>query len=513
MSPTPRWVEAPAWIAATFHVAAMVVLDRALLGADVVAGALVPRLSVPTQLAHHRLYAFALAILVIVVLRVLRWPRPPWWSVPVALAGVGLGWLAVLEALLGLGEVYALGLLAVVAGGAVHLVGALAALTREGPARRALVGVLVLAASTLVTLTAAEGVFRLLLPPQIYEIVPDDWRGGEAFVRGDDGRLIGRPGFSGRYKHPEFPGVRVELNELGFRDDRSESIPPREDEDVVLVLGDSFAFGCGVELEQTFQEQVEAMAGLRMVCAALPGYGQFQQLELLHGLIDEMRPRVVVVALYEGNDLNDNMRAGAISLGLIRRPAIEPPLLRRPGLGTFFLDKVRKPTYWLGSSSAAQSIRPRIEPWLVEVGLLPKQVPTNQMLNWMLSRTPTQEVAMGQEWTTQLLGRIRDLAAGRSAVTVVLMIPAVIQASPSRFAEFVDARGGPADRYDRVGFHERFVTALLDRGFAVVDPLARITAEAEAGRESYYREGHWNARGHQIAAELLMEELRKHFEP
>jgi hypothetical protein len=54
----------------------------------------------------------------------------------------------------------------------------------------------------------------------------------------------------------------------------------------------------------------------------------------------------------------------------------------------------------------------------------------------------------------------------------------------------------------------RFVAELRAEGFTVVDPLPALEQAERDGHGGYFREGHWNAKGHQIGADALFEPVR-----
>lgn len=90
----------------------------------------------------------------------------------------------------------------------------------------------------------------------------------------------------------------------GFRVGEAPAGEPRCN---ALWLGDSFAFGHGVEYEQSIAGQVAAaVPGLRVVNAAVPGYGPVQYRQVLESLLDAGRKfDYVYVLSYVGNDFHD----------------------------------------------------------------------------------------------------------------------------------------------------------------------------------------------------------------
>lgn len=462
-------------------------------------------------------YAGAAALL---PARLVGWPPV---SFAMALGGGSLAALSLLDLLLAHGDVYARGVL-----GAACVAALLSLLTfialrarpTQGRATRVVQGVLVLTTATTGALTLVESGFRARFPLLVYEIVPDDRSLGEAFEQTQDGQLVGRPGFRGEYRHPEFPGVRIDLNAWGLRDGLDEAVPPSADALRVLVLGDSFAFGCGVPLEATFQELLEGRAGepgarpLSVTCVAMPGNGQFHELHDLERFASRVTPAIVVVAFYMGNDFADNLGwewRAAREQGLIPAAALKPAISNTGPRLPRLLTGLLRPPFWLGGCSTVAVLLPRLEQTLVRHGLTQRFVPMNGFLaDCMKKDPPLMTAQLGRSRTLLVCDTLRDRCLELGARPVMLLIPAAIQASPPRFGDFAATRD-PADAatYDRRAFHDDFARRLRDRGWHIADPIDALEAEENAGRPCYHREGHWNERGHQVAAEVLARSLRQ----
>jgi lysophospholipase L1-like esterase len=177
--------------------------------------------------------------------------------------------------------------------------------------RRIAVRLLLTAAATAATLVVAEGVVRAVRDPRTLErqeqraIFPTYYplAEGGMFTRDSDERLRYRltPGFD-----MTLDGDRYRVSSPGFRGSEIRAQTGRPPSRIV-VLGDSFAFGLGVDEDETFPAQLEtllaASAGqpVEILNLGVPGYHTGQELAWREraGL---PRAPALVVLLYYGND-------------------------------------------------------------------------------------------------------------------------------------------------------------------------------------------------------------------
>src|SRR5207302_2756194 len=85
----------------------------------------------------------------------------------------------------------------------------------------------------------------------------------------------------------------------------------------IVVLGDSIVFGGQVPEEKRITEQLEMLlhkdgrSNIRVVNAATPGWGTFNEAGYLRANSSWLQPDLVVCAVYIGNDIEENVLATA----------------------------------------------------------------------------------------------------------------------------------------------------------------------------------------------------------
>jgi hypothetical protein len=103
--------------------------------------------------------------------------------------------------------------------------------------------------------------------------------------------------------------IDIAINSQGFRDDEDSLQKPD-----VLLLGDSYAFGCGVNHAERMDHFIENQLNAGVLTAGVPGYGTLQEMRLFRRWTTQHpgQTRAAVFVFYAGNDLTDNMGYGGI---------------------------------------------------------------------------------------------------------------------------------------------------------------------------------------------------------
>lgn len=90
-----------------------------------------------------------------------------------------------------------------------------------------------------------------------------------------------------------------QINSMGLRDDEESLTAPD-----IIVLGDSYAMGWGVESNETFSALIEHELKVRVLNAAISSYGTVREMELLRKL-DISRVNFLILQ-YCNNDIKEN---------------------------------------------------------------------------------------------------------------------------------------------------------------------------------------------------------------
>mgnify|MGYP001809802727 CR=1 FL=1 len=329
-----------------------------------------------------------------------------------------------------------------------------------GRKRRGVLSALAVLAGLVVGIGLAEGLTRLLLPAF-------DPSGRFEFTYPVGSLLLGKPGTEARQiKNTGDYDVAVRINSHGLRDANDVATAGSDD---ILVVGDSFTWGWGVEAQDRFSDQLQILTGRRTFNLSTPtdidGYAAL----LAYARSLGSRAGRIVIAICMENDLY--LYGGA-------QPN-EPP----PGGGAL--------KDWLANHSALYLLAVTTiqqTPWLREIAVQADLI------------VPNLEGIAKNDYDPAIIDssadRLRDIAE-RYRTLVVLI--------PSR-ALWV---GTPRSRAIEERVHTAFVVALQRRGIDVLDLQPVLEAQLAPLAYHFANDGHWNVRGHALAAHAISQHLAR----
>jgi hypothetical protein len=276
----------------------------------------------------------------------------------------------------------------------------------------------------------------------------------------------------------------------------------------IVVLGDSFTFGFGVDHPQTYVKRLERRLQERyrprpieVVNGGVNGYGTAHQYFLLERKLLRYEPDLVLV----GFVANDTIENGTYET---QRYAIDERGYLTDVTAGAAADERWQGTLpipfksWLRRHSHAYYLAiNRYHTLKVALGLLPGNVESRQL--GLYTATMSAEVAGWWERTRYWLGKLQGVLEERRTPLLVVFIPANFQVDPAkwngarRFYRLSDAEAA----LDRP--QEELRAICRDAGVGYLDLLPALRAREHPDRPLYYHEGHWTAEGHRVAAELI----------
>jgi len=300
-----------------------------------------------------------------------------------------------------------------------------------------------------------------------------------------------RPEVSVPYGEPEF-STTVTHNQFGYRTHPISRVPSA-DRVRVLVLGDSFTYGVGVEDDETFSARLEGLAPeIEAINTGVNGYGSAQELLLLRDEGIDLAPDVVIVTFFwndVGNNLRENAARFRLEDGVLRYPDPQPELAA--------VSSAPPPSHreWLRYSYTYRFVSDRAKMlgfWLKVVFGIPLE--------------ETDFVDDGQReqaWDLEfaILREMRRLSQEAGAEFLLVVIPDQVQLDTD-----VEVLGLEPSDYE---VQERLEAFARSEGMPMLDliPALRAAAERNPGPLYYRRDRHLRPPGHVVMARAILAEL------
>ena len=290
----------------------------------------------------------------------------------------------------------------------------------------------------------------------------------------------GIPGFDGYFSqnNGDFR-VRLQINDFGYRNTK----PIEKSEGSVWFVGDSMAFGWGVEQNEMYSSLVENMINFPTFNIASPGTDVCGYQALLARTLKHASPRAIIVGLILENDLADYnclSKKGQTSSEVV--PTIfDRNLLNIKGLKVFLIQNSALYNFLAVSLKRVRFINEM----LIQFGLVAQghtYRPANIVAGFdrVINKTATELINLKSQVST-------------NTPFAVLIAPARFEIK-DRDSAFQDVR-------------EKMVYALAERNISVIDPIKEFL-DAGFKKTHFAHDGHWSALGHKIAAQVTADWLR-----
>jgi len=257
------------------------------------------------------------------------------------------------------------------------------------------------------------------------------------------------------FSNPEF-STQFVVNRIGVRDNQRSLEQPE-----IVVAGDSYAMGWGVQQDESFPELIEHRTGRRVLNAAVSSYGTVREGRMLDR-VDLSRTTTLIVQ-YAPNDFNENDE-------FLKRGNQYMPSSREEWLAAI-AEQRRRGRYWPFRMvyDSVVWIKRGITGW-PQGGFEPTHFPAD---------------AAAERFLNALMHASRkDLSGLRIIVLDIDEDPAFIRA------------------LDRLRQSETYPAYI--RGMRVVDLSGRLTPDLH-----YVLDDHFNARGHAAIADAIIDAIGK----
>jgi hypothetical protein len=320
------------------------------------------------------------------------------------------------------------------------------------------------------------------------------------------------------------PGVvrRVRLDDMGFCNPEPDAYERGAFE--VAVLGDSYVSCTTVRAEEAWPAVLQRLSGRRTYNFGIPGRGPYEYLQILKTFALPKSPRVVVLTVYEGNDLRDAYRhRAALADPRLSDADTLCPFASAPACEAFLAARHSL----LGRHSYAINLLAAL-PWFASAAASKGRIdfrydlafPGAAVQPFNTQNVDRDEVEfartlfageVGLDLFDDALRTFADLAGKHAFAPIVAYVPSAYTVYRAR-VRFRDPTIEPAVRFYSDAQRRYLAEKAADLGYEFVDLTPALQAAAERfGGDAllyFHTNVHLTQRGHAVVAGEIAKRLR-----
>lgn len=310
------------------------------------------------------------------------------------------------------------------------------------------------------------------------------------------------PGFRGSMYTPESSSA-IAINEEGFRGGMPDGVKR-----LIVGMGDSFTFGTGVEIEDTYLEKLRGQLNehgsrVDLYNLGVPGYGTDQEYGALKKLYEKRTPDLVLVGFYI-NDVMDSVTPDFTVVDGYTVPSNKMmAAFKGKGLSwkqriSKLFDKLDTPRFVVNRMSAS----PHFRKLFLDLTVRSKGKEGNRLAYYSSASTPALEEAWSV--TKGHLRSIRDLVRAHGGKLLVIYIPERQQVYADQWRKVLLQQEADEKSYDRDKPQQTLKNFCREAKIPYLDLTDEFRKRVEGGEDIYFTmDPHLNAKGNSLAANLI----------
>jgi hypothetical protein len=306
----------------------------------------------------------------------------------------------------------------------------------------------------------------------------------------------------------------IVVNSLGLRE-REITVANPHGRRRILILGDSVAFGSGLEAGERFSDLLGRAfgSGVEVINAGVPGWGNDQELLFYERRLRALRPDVVVLTFTANNDVVNNALGGALLEGGTK-PRFElagdslvlippgPPA--RPGPSARVRSVLHRSRLLVFVKRRLMRLSYRRSVHEETSRQLHGFESHRDLSHWSAYENPGSD-ATRDAWrvTEAILARLAADCRADSARLVVFAMPLKLEVDDAWREEVIRGTNADPSRLDMAYPYRRLAAWCDARGIEFRHPEAQFRAAAAHDTLYFRQDSHPNVRGNALAAEYL----------